>query len=152
MANSERRVQAHERQKQALQLRTAGVAYEEIAARLGYRGRSGAYAAVMRALKATLQEPADELRKLELERLDKLLLGVWPQAVRGNQGSVDRALRIMERRAKLLGLDAPVKSEWSGPDGGPIEVTDARERLLALINRRAAGGGTPAGCDEPGDG
>ena len=106
----------------------------------------------MSALKQTLQEPADELRKLELERLDKLLLGVWPQAVRGNQGSVDRALRIMERRAKLLGLDAPVKSEWSGPDGGPIEVTDARERLLALINRRAAGGGTPAGGDEPGDG
>ena len=137
MANSERRVQAHERQKQALQLRTAGVAYEEIAARLGYRGRSGAYAAVMRALRATLQEPADELRTLELERLDRLLLGVWGQAAKGNQGAVDRALRIMERRAKLLGLDAPSKTELSGPQGGPIEVNDAREQLLRLVVRQA---------------
>lgn len=29
-------------------------------------------------------------------------------------------LDIRDRRAKLLGLDAPVRSEVSGPDGGPI--------------------------------
>ena len=110
-ANREQQLQASERRRQALQLRLAGVSYEEIASRLGYSDRGSAWRSVMAALKTTLREPADELRKLELERLDRLLLGVWPQAVRGNQGSIDRALRIMERRARLLGLDVPTRQD-----------------------------------------
>lgn len=145
MANDQRRLEAAERQRQALQLRQAGVAYEDIAQRLGYSGRSSAWRSVMSALKQTLQEPADEVRTLELERLDRMLLGLWPQAVHGNQGAVDRALRIMERRAKLLGLDAPTKSELSGPQGGPIEVNDAREQLLRLVVRQAESRGEGGG-------
>ena len=134
-ANREQQVKAAERQRQALQLRQAGVAYEDIAQRLGYSGRSSAWRSVMAALKHTLQEPADEVRTLELARLDRLLLGLWPQAAAGNQGAVDRALRIMERRAKLLGLDAPTRQELSGPAGGPIEMitpTDIASARAAL--------------------
>ena len=40
--NHEQRVKAAERQKQALQLRQAGVSYDDIAARLGYAGRGNA--------------------------------------------------------------------------------------------------------------
>lgn len=99
------KISAAERQRQALELRKAGLSYDLIARRLNYRSRSGAYKAVQTALKKMLREPADELRQLELERLDAMLLGLWPQAQRGNQGAVDRVLKIMERRAKLLGLD-----------------------------------------------
>ena len=77
----------------------------------------------MAALKATLQEPADELRTLELERLDRLLLGVWGQAAKGNQGAVDRALKIMERRARLLGLDAPTKVQQENVGDTVIRMT-----------------------------
>jgi hypothetical protein len=77
----------------------------------------------MAALKATLQEPADELRKMELERLDRLLLAVWGQAAKGNQGGIDRALKIMERRAKLLGLDAPTKVQQENVGDTVIRMT-----------------------------
>lgn len=115
MANQERQIKALERQKQALELRMAGVSYATIAEQLGYSDMSGAHRAVGRALKRTLQEPADKLRELEAERLDKLLLGLWPS--RTNLGVVDRILRIMERRAKLLGLDAPTKVAQTDPTG-----------------------------------
>ncbi len=40
-------------------------------------------------------------------------------------------LRIKERKAKLLGLDAPAKQEISAPGGGPIQ-TDVKVILDAL--------------------
>ncbi len=107
-------VNAHERTLQALELRKAGMAYNVIADKLGYRSKQAAWQAVHNALKKTLQEPADEVRALELERLDALYKAMYPQALKGNLGAVDRCLKISERRAKLLGLDAPVKSDVSG--------------------------------------
>lgn len=104
---SPRRLKAAQRQLKALELRRAGETFEAIAEQLDYSGRGVAYRAVMAALRKTLQEPADEVRKLELERLDELLRSLWPKAQDGNQGAVDRILRIMQRRALLLGLDAP---------------------------------------------
>lgn len=111
MGNRERELNALERQRQALELRKAGVPYAKIAEQLQYKDRSSAFRSVQAALKKTLQEPADELRTLELERLDALMLALWPQARSGNQGAVDRVLRIMERRARLLGLDAPTRTD-----------------------------------------
>lgn len=57
------------------------------------------------ALTRTLQQPAAELRELELDRLDRLQVRVWGKAIEGNVGAIDRVPRIMERRARLLGLD-----------------------------------------------
>lgn len=84
---------------------------QNIADRVGYKDASGAYRAIRAALKKTLQEPADDLRVLELDRLDVLLTGLWPKAINGDAPAVDRVLKIMERRASLLGLDAPRKVE-----------------------------------------
>ena len=61
----------------------------------------------LKVLAETAQEAADEVRALELARLDALLAALWPQ--QGEPAVVDRVLRIMERRAKLLGLDAPTR-------------------------------------------
>lgn len=102
-------IDATERQRRALELRKAGYGFQIIADQLGYKDPSGAYRAIRAALKKTLQEPADEVRRIELERLDKMLAGLWPQAIKGHTFSVDRVLAIMDRRAKLLGLDAPLK-------------------------------------------
>ena len=111
MSSQQNAVNASDKQRQALELRKAGVSYVMIAEKLGYRGPSGAHAAVASGLKRTLQEPADELRKLEVERLDSMLLAINAQVKQGNHGAIDRALRIMERRAKLLGLDAPTRQD-----------------------------------------
>jgi len=110
---SQRRMTAKEREYKALELRKAGAGYQVIGDQLGMTA-SGAYRAVMRSLKKLnekISEEALEVRRLELERLDAMLIALWPQARKGNQGAVDRVLRIMDRRAKFLGLDAPTKQE-----------------------------------------
>lgn len=94
-----------EKERQVLELRRAGASFEEIATRVGYRNRAAAHKAYRRAISRVLKEPAEDVRDLELDRLDRLLMGVWAKASRGELGAVDRALRIGERRARLLGLD-----------------------------------------------
>jgi hypothetical protein len=104
-AASARRIEAAEKRARALELRKAGATYDQIAQRLGFSNRGNAQRAVLTALKEITAEPAVEVRQLELERLDAMLLGLWQQARNGDVNAVDRALRIAERRAKLLGLD-----------------------------------------------
>ena len=119
MANGQRQVDALERQMEALKLRASGMRYQDISDQLGYKTPGGAYKAVKTALVKTLQEPADDLRKLEVERLDELLVGLWPN--KHKPIYTDRILRLMERRAKLLGLDAPVKADVTS-NGKGIQV------------------------------
>ena len=116
---SPRRMGAAAKQVQAMQLREAGVSFEKIAETVGYRDRSGAYKAVMTGLTVTRLEPATKLRRLELRRLDKLMLQLWPKAT-GNPpdlAALDRLLAIMKRRAALTGLDVSTsKGKNSGND------------------------------------
>lgn len=117
------------RDAEACRLRSHGLDYQEIADRLHYASKSSAYEAVQRALKATVQEPADELRQIELLRLDELArrartvleathyvvdkgaVVIWNGEPLVDDGpvlaAVDRLLKVQERRAKLLGLDSP---------------------------------------------
>lgn len=131
---SERRIEAVDRQRQALELKKAGVDYRTIASRLGYGGPSGAHKAVMTALKALVQEPAEALRTLELSRIDTMLLGVWPRARSGDDAAIATVLRLMERRARLLGLDAPQKRELTGS----IELRTYAERVAADLGLEPA--------------
>jgi hypothetical protein len=55
-------------------------------------------------------------------RLDRYRLALDPH--KGNPRVVDTLLRISERYAKLLGLDAPQRIETSGPGAGPIQTQD----------------------------
>lgn len=103
-----KQVSSRERECQAIELRKAGHTYQHIAEQLGWSNASGAEHAVKRALMRTIQEPADDLRTLECLRLDTLLSGVWQKAIGGNLQAIDRVLAILSRRAKLLGLDAPI--------------------------------------------
>jgi len=51
----------------------------------------------------------------------------------GNGQYQQLILQIQERRAKLLGLDAPKKTESSGPDGGPIPITPVASMPPVII-------------------
>lgn len=107
MDSQTRRIKAHDRHLKALELRKAGATYQAIAEQLGYAHAKGAHKAVASALKATLREAADGLRELELVRLDAMLLALWRRVQNGDERAIDRALKIAQRRARLLGLDAP---------------------------------------------
>lgn len=121
-----------ERRRQALELRKGGVHFQVIAEQLGYPAAGNAYRAIMKALKATLQEPADEVRALELERLDRMLLGVWSKAVGGDLKAIDRVLRIMERRAMYLGLDSPQKMTLAGDPDHPFVLQPVKTMTAIL--------------------
>ena len=115
---SARRVRAAAKQAQALNLREAGASYETIAQTAGYRNRSSARKAVLAGLKAAQQEPAELLRQLELRRLDKLSLQLWPAALArpADYAAIDRVLKIIQQRAALLGLNVQ-KLALTDPSG-----------------------------------
>lgn len=90
-----------------------------------------------------LDTNSDELRQLMVERLERLFFGVYRAAIRnGDYQAVDRAVRIIERSSRLLGLDRPVRTELSGPDGGAVQVqTAGLDELERLINLADGEGG-----------
>lgn len=108
---------------QALRLREAGLTYERIAQQLGVNLRT-AWDDVQIGLEISLYEPADQVRELELRRLDAMWATMYTKAIGGNIEATHAALRIQERRAKMLGIDAP------NPDDGTGIVVGLIERIL----------------------
>ena len=108
------RIETAERERKALELRKAGATFDQIAEQCGYADKSGAFYAIKRALSDIVPPAVEELRTLDSERLDRLLLAVWKQALDGDLKAVDRALRILDQRARLLGLNAPVQVGLNG--------------------------------------
>lgn len=103
----------------ALELRKSGMTYQQIADEIGI-SVSGAFKHVSKALatfRAKAAEEAETVAALEAERLDSLHQALWPKAIQGDMPAVDRVLKIMERRAKLYGLDAPTKLAATTPGG-----------------------------------
>jgi uncharacterized small protein (DUF1192 family) len=159
-----RTLESAERDAQACRLKARRMSYAKIAERLGYYDGREAYRGVQRALAAVVQEPAAELLQLELQQLDMLARQVLKvlerRHVTVSHGqlvyhdgkplvddgpvlqAVDRLLKIQERRAKLLGLDAPKRLEVV-----TIDWLDEQIRTLtAELERQLAefGGGDPA--------
>lgn len=98
-----------ERQVEALRLRKLGYGYEGIAAELKIDIK-GAWNAVQEALRKLIEEPARDVLKLELERLDMMLEKALDKAITlGDEKAIGAVLQIMARRARYLGLDAPEK-------------------------------------------
>lgn len=99
-----RAVAAH-RRAQVVELdTTTDLTHEEIAARVGYAHRGNVSRALWQALDERTVEAVDELRALELYRLDRLQQALWEDAVSGDVGAIDAVLKIIDRRIKLLGL------------------------------------------------
>jgi len=103
-----------ERIAEALDLRARGKSYREIAAFTGVSVRQ-AFEDVKQGLadhRESYAETAADVRTVELARLDRL----WRRAEDllesdddDGAKAIGAALRIMERRARLLGLDAQVE-------------------------------------------
>lgn len=122
-STSPRRIKAvTEKQLNALEYRKLGYSFKQIADALGYKGAQGAYEAVQAALRSVIREPAEDVLSLELERLDALFVKPYSSALAGDLQALSACLQVMGRKARLLGLDAPVKTEMAGPGGGPISL------------------------------
>lgn len=59
-------------------------------------------------IREDLAEDAEAVRQQELDRLDRMLLGVWTRAQGGDTQAIHTVLELMARRARLVpGLEAP---------------------------------------------
>ena len=103
--SAQQKVATHSKRVRCVELATQGLSYSEIARTVGYSGRGAAYKAVSAALRAQQAAAVDELRQLELERLDALQRSCWDAALEGDIASVDRVLKVIAARVRLLGLD-----------------------------------------------
>lgn len=125
--------------KKALELLRSGEELSTITAAAGYETESDAAAALVQELDLIASAlTAQNVRTLETTRIDAAIRAIWPDVMLGDLRAVDRLLKLMERRSRFLGLDAPTKQEVSGPDGEPIRVEDARAFLAEAIARVAA--------------
>lgn len=115
--SSVRRIRTTEKTLKALELRKRGMNYTQIGEKLGCN-RSTACRYVLSELENLAdkcREEAVQVRDLELHRLDELYLIAYHAISDGNDlAGIDRCLRIMERRAKLLGIDAAAKVDVQG--------------------------------------
>lgn len=164
-----------EKWRKALQLRLAGATYQLIADQCGYKDHTGARYAIKSAMKYSLQEPAEELRQVEAARLDQLMTFVWPKGAditpqenandekeRLNRlfQKVDRVVRLMERRSRLMGVDSPVlhkiEAEVQTP---PTELSKAviadkatRQEYLRTLELASSCLRLPGGAGDDGNG
>ena len=62
-------------------------------------------------------ESIEEWIANELADMDELEKQAW------REKRYDLVLKIKDRRAKLLGLDKPMRTELTGADGAPVKIT-----------------------------
>jgi hypothetical protein len=125
-----------ERENKVLELRSQSYTWRAIAGEVGYASGAGALKAYMRAIKRQQQEPVEAALFMELSRLDELQSTYWEPAVQGNMRAGEFVLKIMDRRAKFLGLDAPTKiqAEVVSYEGGAGSLDAEVDRIARIID------------------
>ena len=123
-----------EREAEVLRLRRGGLTFDLIAKELGFSHASGAHKAYVNACKRIIVSDVEEIRSVEAERLDIAQSAIWAKVLRGEIPAVQTLMRIMERRARLFGLDAPTKAQVdiTTYDTGTIDAEV--QRLVALLD------------------
>lgn len=114
-----------EQQVRCYELLLAGKTYEQIAAEVSLSVGT-VYTRVQARLAQRVQPLADELRSIEVDRLDRWLVKLDAQIQAGTAvaRNVEVGVKVSERRSKLLGIDAPEKIEAT--------VTEVTQEDLAL--------------------
>lgn len=104
-----------------LEMRTAGLSFPQIGRELGFTQKH-AFTMWQKAMDAIIAPQVENLRKQEAERLDtmlipcmSLIMAARDKALLGETfdlpvDAINAALKISEKRSRLFGLDAPVKT------------------------------------------
>ena len=104
----------HLKRMLALDTRLKGGSYGDIVAAGVYASRSGARDAVMAALDEYVIEPTEQVRALEVARLEALVAAHWTKAIGGDIASTKLCIEISARKCRILGIDAPTKVDIVG--------------------------------------
>jgi hypothetical protein len=146
-----------EKETTIIELRHEGYVWREIAVMVDM-SIAGVVKAYKRALTRHPIAAIDEHRELELDRLDNLQRTYWQPAVAGNLRAADFVLRVIDKRAKLLGLDAPLKVQAEVVTYDGSDLDREVERVARIIEASTVGGvstiteltdqGEPLGVEE----
>lgn len=123
-------------------LRIAGASWSDIARTVGYSSAHRARQAVERALADTADDPEDRAaqRNLADRRLNRLLQSVMGKAVdpmNPDQIAFNRqALALVDRIARLHGVDAPTAVEYTTPSAE--RVAQVVGQVIGLIRTEQA--------------
>lgn len=106
---SPRVVETRAKRLEALELRKRGMTYRQIATQMGcHVGTAHQWVGMaFDELITAVNETAETVRQMELDRLDTMQEAVWGDCLSGDKSAITTMLRVMERRSKLLGLDTP---------------------------------------------
>ena len=116
----------------AIQMRLGGARYDEIAEVLGFPTARQALVAVERTLEKELKASGDRdaMRRMAGARLERLLRGVWAKAIDPNHPdhlvAVQKARELVDRHAKLFGLDSPTEIVVHSPTASELEAWVSR--------------------------
>jgi hypothetical protein len=89
-----------------LELRVQGLSFDEIAAELDYKSGRHARSAYQRLMDKHEKESIESLRELQNERLEMAWRGLAPKVIQGRERAVEVAMKVLERQARLQGIDA----------------------------------------------
>ena len=109
------------RRVRAVELKTSGYTYAQVADELGYTSRGTAYNIVTKALRDQTAEAVTGLRELENARLDALQVALWDAAMTGEIGAVVAVVKVVQARVHLNGLE---------PAGDGIQVPQTPRTLV----------------------
>lgn len=124
-----------EKEIKIIELRRAGVTWEKIALETGFRNASGAYKMYQRAAERMVRPHLEEYRDMQLDRLERMHMAVWPRAKDGDLRAIETALRISDREAKLLGLEAPLKVQAEVTVYEGQQLVEHTARIIELIRQ-----------------
>lgn len=156
---SPRQIRALARRQKVIELRLSGMTFEAIAKEISaradeYNTTEGSYLhqhayrdlrLELAQMRQVSMEEREEARQLEVSRLDVMLKKLWDEYEEASvstmskmagetQGPalwiIDRILKIQDRRAKYLGLDAPTKHSMTF-DESSIQVIVSK--LLGIL-------------------
>ena len=141
-AKQQRKHERNERTRQAWELRKAGASFPSIAQQCGFKSPSAASSAVKRYASRAAKEEAYELKMLQMDRLNHMLLVLWPQVQAGSTSAINASLAIWDRIQRAEHLDGPIemKVQHAGlPDQNVLVIggdTEAYKKALAQLAGR----------------
>lgn len=141
MATAVQKFRGDANRARAVEMRLAGKTYETIAKELGLAGHTSAryHVDAWLAEQKPSPEQTEELRQVQAAQIDAITEKLWPQ--RDDVAVVDRIVKLMDRKAKLMGIDlergisvtmvtAEALASYLGWDeepaieGSAVEITD----------------------------
>jgi hypothetical protein len=140
-AQKKNSAQVAEEQLRCYQLRLTGATIAMIAKQTGL-----AVGTVHKRIQSEIAERVEpvraEVRKVQLDRLDEWLMHLNKQIREGRSvaRNIEVALRVEERRAKMMGSDEPEQSAVTVTTDPAVQALLDRARAARAAERQAAGG------------